>query len=123
VPAPGALADLWRERATMLRRHGADASAMTLEAVAGELEASLRAAAETVLTLTEAARESGLSAERLRHLVAAGTIENAGHRGAPRIRRQDLPAKAGARRETGYDAYADAAAVRGRLLPGGHAGR
>jgi hypothetical protein len=111
VPSPSELAGLWRERAALLRRHGAEASAMTLEATAGELEAALRAESDTLLTLHDAAQESGLSADRLRHLVAAGTIPNAGRRGAPRVRRQDLPVKSGTRRGT-YDPYADATNVR-----------
>lgn len=108
VPAPSALAAVWRARATMLRQHGADASAMTLEAVAAELEASLRAADDAALTLADAARESGYSADHIRHLVSSGAIPNAGRKGSPRIRRQDLPAKAGARRDAAYDPYADA---------------
>jgi hypothetical protein len=116
APAPGALAALWRERATLLRQHGADASAMTLEAVAGELDASLRAEADTALTLTDAARESGFSADHIRHLVSSGAIPNAGRKGSPRIRRQDLPAKPGVRREAGYDPYADATAARVALM-------
>ena len=112
VPSPGALAGLWRERATMLRQHGADAAAMTLEVAAGELESSLRAAADTALTLADAARESGFSVDHVRHLVASGTIPNAGRKGSPRVRRQDLPAKPGARRDTAYDPFVDATAVR-----------
>lgn len=112
VPSPGALAGLWRERATLLRQHRADTSAKSLEAAANELEASLCAAAKTLLTLRDAARASGLSADRFRHLVAAGTIPNAGRRGAPQVHRRDLPVKAGARGRGGYDAFADATAVR-----------
>jgi hypothetical protein len=120
VPAPGALAGLWRERATMLRRHGADAPATTLEAVAGELEASIRAAAETALSLADAASESGFSADHIRHLVSSGAIPNAGRKGSPRVRRQDLPAKAGARRDAAYDAHADATAIRTGFLSKPH---
>ena len=42
----------------------------------------------------QASAESGYSESRLRHLVAAGELQNAGKKGAPRIRRSDLPKKA-----------------------------
>jgi hypothetical protein len=116
VPSTDALAAVWRERATLLRQHGALASATTLETVAAELEASLRAAADTALTLTDAARESGFSADHIRHLVSSGAIPNAGRKGSPRIRRQDIPVKPGTRRDATYDAYSDATAVRARFL-------
>jgi hypothetical protein len=112
IAPTGALAAAWRIRGALLRQHGAMEAAATLETVAGELEMSLRAEADTALTLTEAARESGLSADHLRHLVAAGTVPNAGRHGAPRVRRQDLPTKARAPRGGRYDAYADATSVR-----------
>jgi hypothetical protein len=94
VRSPADLPAAWRERATELRRFGAEPQAVTLEAVAAELEAALRAADDEELTLKEAAAESGYSAERLRHKVAEGDVPNAGRKGAPRIRRADLPRKA-----------------------------
>lgn len=47
-----------------------------------------------ILSLNEAARESGYSAEHLQRLVANGDIPNAGQKGKPRVRRGDLPKKA-----------------------------
>ena len=52
---------------------------------------------------------------QLRELVAAGEVPNAGRKGAPRIRRADLPRKPGAKSESGYDVSADAAALVARL--------
>jgi hypothetical protein len=49
---------------------------------------------DELLTLDAATTESGYSAERLRHLVADGAVPNAGRRGAPRVRRGDLPKRA-----------------------------
>jgi hypothetical protein len=92
---PDALAAAWRDRAAELRRYGAEPQAVTLEAAADELDASLRAAADTALTLTEAARESGYAPRTLRQMVAEGRLPNAGRRNAPRIRRADLPRRAG----------------------------
>jgi hypothetical protein len=66
--------------------------------VAAEVVADLRtlatADAEVSLTLTEAARRSGYSADHLGRLVRAGTIANAGRPNAPRVRLGDLPRKA-----------------------------
>ncbi len=49
-----------------------------------------------MLTLTEAAEESGFSADHLGRLVHDGKIPNAGRPGAPRISRRHLPRKTGA---------------------------
>lgn len=60
---------------------------------AAELDAALRGAADTELTLDQAASESGYSKRRLRELIASEDLPNAGRKGAPRIRRRDLPRK------------------------------
>ncbi len=49
-----------------------------------------------MLTLSQAARESGYGADHIARLVRQGKIRNAGRPHAPRIRRADLPRKAGA---------------------------
>jgi hypothetical protein len=90
-----ALSRVWRDRAETLRRYGSDASAATLEACADDLDEALRGLDETLLTLEQAAAESGYSAEHLGRLVREGKVRNAGRKGAPRIARQDLPRKAG----------------------------
>ena len=46
------------------------------------------------LSLSEAARESGYSADHLSRLVRQGVIPNAGRPRSPRISRKDLPKKA-----------------------------
>jgi hypothetical protein len=70
-------------------------AAHILRLCATELERALQDAGDTPLTLAEAAAESGYSIEHLRRLVSEGRIANAGRRYAPRIRRADLPKKAG----------------------------
>jgi hypothetical protein len=60
---------------------------------ADELQRALRAAEADILTVPEAARESGYSADRLKELIREGKIPNAGRKHAPRIRRGDLPRK------------------------------
>ncbi|MDE0692002.1 MAG: hypothetical protein OXI55_07120 [Gammaproteobacteria bacterium] len=95
-----ALPAIWRRRAKMLRRYGAETPATALERCADELEATLVEHDETTFSLVEAARESGYSADHLGRLVRDGKIPNAGRSGAPRIARRHLPRKAHAPAET-----------------------
>ncbi|HUF69828.1 MAG TPA: hypothetical protein VMM79_14385 [Longimicrobiales bacterium] len=88
------LAMAWRERAGLLERHGAVEAAATCRELAAELTDALKEVADELLTLTEAATESGYSPRRLRELIAEGAIPQAGRKGAPRIRRGSLPRKA-----------------------------
>jgi len=108
--ALAALAEQWRAEARLLRERYADERGARLcEAHVAELETTLRAAADEALTLEQAAAESGYSPERLRKLIADGTIPQAGRRHAPRVKRGDLPTRA--RRpaaSTQYDPDADA---------------
>lgn len=91
------LAPRWRERADELRAWGnAEGAARALERAADELEEELARRDEDVLTLPEAAEESGYSTDHLARLIRAGRIPNAGRHHAPRIRRADVPRKAGA---------------------------
>ena len=83
----------WRRQAKALRQYGGDTPAVALESCAAELEATLRKRDETTLSLTEAARESGYSADHLGRLVRDGRIPNAGRPGAPRIACSHLPRK------------------------------
>ena len=87
---PGA----WRKQAKALRRYGGDTPAVALDRCADDLEATLRERDETTLSLVEAAKESGYSADHLGRLVRDGKIPNAGRPGAPRIARAHLPRKA-----------------------------
>lgn len=101
---PAELPAAWRARAEDLREWAAaEAAARALEMAAAELEAALRKAADERLTMAEAAQESGYSERRLRELIAEGAIPNAGRKGAPRIRRQDLPRRAKRTKRNGYD--------------------
>jgi hypothetical protein len=68
----------------------------------------MRTAEDERLTLAQAAREANMHADTLRHLVSAGRIPNAGKKGAPRIRRKDLPRRAAAAPSQSYDPAADA---------------
>ena len=105
----------WRSDAETLRGYGDHRGAVVLERVAAELLAALEERADEELRLAAAAAESGLSVRRLRELIAAGDVPNAGRRGAPRIRRRDLPRR---RQQAGtsspYDPARDAAALAAR---------
>jgi hypothetical protein len=83
----------WRSRLDLLRWHGAEQVARTVEALAEELERALQAQEDELLTLNEAAAASGFSSGHLGRDVRAGRIPNAGRPNAPRIRRGDLPKK------------------------------
>ena len=93
--SPALLAARWRTDADTLRRRGAPHHAEALVSCAEELEASCRERDETLLKLSEASRLSGYSSGHLGRMVRDGTIPNAGRPNAPRIRRKDLPRKAG----------------------------
>jgi hypothetical protein len=100
----------WRAEAELFDRYGDTARALICRTHADDLEAALRDEQDGILTLHEAALASGYSPDRLRHMVAAGRIPNAGRRGAPRIRRGDLPAK-GKAPAGGFDPSATARAI------------
>ena len=61
----------WRERAAQIRRYAPEAAA-AFEDAASDLERELREADNDVLTLPEAQRESGYSADHLGRLLKAG---------------------------------------------------
>jgi hypothetical protein len=109
---PADLSDLWRAKADGLARF-APAAAEAFKECADLLEDALRRQADEELTMAQAAEASGLSQRRLRELLAAGDIPNAGKRGAPRLRRGDLPRRRvkprPPERGNGYDPQADAA--------------
>ena len=95
ICSPTHLAAQWREEADTLRKRGAVAQAVAVESCADDLEAAFRERDETLLNLTEASRLSGYSSGHLGRMVRDGTIPNVGRPNAPRIRRDDLPRKAG----------------------------
>lgn len=88
------LAAQWREEAETLRKRGAAAQAVAVESCADELTRELANLETEELTLTQAARVCGYSADHLGRLIRDGKIANAGRNNAPRVRRADLPRKA-----------------------------
>lgn len=104
------LAERWTKEAAILRAYGKEDAAQAAELHAEQLRSAVRRAEDEALTLAEAAKESGYSRRRLRELVAEGKMPNAGRKNAPRIRRGDLPRKAGGGRDE-FDAAAEARAI------------
>ena len=64
-----------------------------MDRCADQLEEVLLKEGDALLTLPEAAEESGYSAGHIGRLIRDGKIPNAGRPGAPRIARRDLPLK------------------------------
>jgi len=95
APALESLAGQWRARAQELRSWGGDAPAKALERAAADLDAALARERDVLLTLEQGAAESGYSADHLGRLLRQGALPNAGAKHTPRIRRSDLPRKAG----------------------------
>ena len=93
---PSSLASLlshWREDADTLRNRGAVAQAVALELCADELERELDSLENELLSIKEAAAESGLSEETLRRHVRLGKLpaeRRPGKNTHLRIRRRDL---------------------------------
>ena len=117
LPLPE-LAATWRTRAAELRRIAdAEGAARALESAAADLDATLAAESDRLLTIREAAALSGRAPETLRKAIRQGRIPNAGRAGRPRVRSGDLGAVPA--RQTGrdrsargkFDARADAQAI------------
>lgn len=91
MSGPLDLVKRWREEAMLYRRRGLEAEARLAGSYADELEAYWRDHYPMeLLTLRRAAREIGLSYDRMQKLVAKGTIPNAGRKHRPRVRRCNL---------------------------------
>ncbi|MCH7717259.1 MAG: hypothetical protein IH876_14080, partial [Gemmatimonadetes bacterium] len=106
----------WHDKAGTLRECGAEGHAVLLEWCVDELEAFLREHALESLTLNEATQESGYSYSALQKKVASGELPNMGTKNCPRVRRGDLPRKAGRLPRRPTDAEPDLA---GTILAGG----
>lgn len=104
------LSSTWCTRADELAPFS-PAAAEAFRRAAQELRAALTQLEGEVITLEQAATESGYSREHLARAVRTGRIPNAGRKGAPRVRRVDLPVKPGSlsnARLSDYDPITDA---------------
>ena len=109
------LAECWLTDAAVLESSFDERGAALYRRHAAELQEALCEAADEVLTLAEASSESGYSESRLRHLIADGTIPQAGERGRPRVRRADLPQKPQKNGQPTTDLEQEANAVLGHI--------
>jgi hypothetical protein len=114
-PAELGLAQRWREEAGLLRRRAATAQADVLESCAADLETWVRERGLEALTLDHAAEETGFSYSALEKMVRTGRVTNVGRKGAPRIRRGDLPKKPSRPRTRPVDRSIAALGLEGRL--------
>jgi hypothetical protein len=87
------LAQKWRQEADQNLRRGLKDAAAMARSFAEELDAYEVAHADELLTLDEAAKESGYHKDSLSRMMSEEKIPNAGTKGAPRVRRRDLPKK------------------------------
>jgi len=108
----------WTARLDEWRRLGVQVNG---EQVASEILVDLKEITagwnDDVLSIAQAARESGHSAEHLRRLVRKGKLQNLGRTHAPRVRRSDVPRKPRALSRSGpqlYDPAIDARMLLGR---------
>ena len=116
----------WATRQRELERlHAHVDGAILCQEVLHDFAAVTASTDDEPLSLREAAARSGYSEDHLARLIRQGTIPNAGRRGAPRIRRGDLP-----RRPKGpvapttpdaYDVVADARKLASRRRGGTYA--
>lgn len=111
---------VFRLKAEELRRDAAaEQAARAYERAAEMVEDALRGQGDEVLDLDQAEVESGYSRLHLRRLLREGSIPNAGRRGAPRIRRADLPRKPGYQVATGPQAVPSSEVQLARAVAGG----
>lgn len=87
------LADKWISEGELLRTYGDERGAAVCALHASELRRVAQQYGDELMTLAEASLASGYAERSLRLMIAQGTLANAGRKGAPRIRRADLPRK------------------------------
>ncbi|HEY5490398.1 MAG TPA: hypothetical protein VIK25_04315 [Gemmatimonadaceae bacterium] len=109
----------WGKQRDDFARYGAQVDGATLiDQMLSDLEDATTDHHEVLLNLTDAAAECGYHAESLGRMVRNGELHNHGRKGAPRVKRGDLPRHV--RRRPGvrvgvagsYDPVADAQSLR-----------
>lgn len=84
------LAASWREEAELLRRRGLEREAGLEESFAAELEERLREWKLELLSLHQAAEETGLAYDTVQRKVSSGEWLNHGEKGSPLVRRCEV---------------------------------
>jgi len=113
------LRDRWEQRKVVLAECGDIRTVRVITLFLADLEDLARDEDDRLLTLKQAADRSGYNAEYLGRLLREGKLQNAGRKGAPRVRLGDLPRRpmngfAETERKL-YDAGADARSLLSRL--------
>ena len=98
---PNPLVERWRARAEQLAAWGAPEAARIWALAADELAENEIGLALELLTVAQAADESGYTPPHISRLVSEGRLTNYGENGSVRIRRGDLPKKPPPARERG----------------------
>ena len=84
----------WSGLAAELKRYSSHVDgAALLAAVLSDVETLFRTEASEELTIGEAAKASGYSADHIARQLRRGALQNVGMRHRPRVRRGDLPLK------------------------------
>jgi hypothetical protein len=110
--SPEEFATKWSKEANAMRHLGAMVNgAAILTDVLADFESVISGQSDEVLTMAQASKESGYSADHLRLLIRQTKIPNAGRRRAPRIRRRDIPRKPGSRTPPGTGRYLSGASA------------
>ena len=84
----------WIAHAGLLETYGASDQAALVRKLGSEVQRAVIEHELEKLALDEAAKESGYAYSTIQQRVANGEIPNVGEKGAPRVRRCDLPRKA-----------------------------
>ena len=92
--SPEAFAAKWSSEAKAMHHLGAmvNGSALLTDVLC-DFDAVICSYADELLTLAQAAGESGYSIDHLGRLVRTGKLANHGQVGSPRVRRSELPKK------------------------------
>lgn len=102
----------WSHEADSMRHLGALVNgAALLTDILADFKSVISGQADEILTLAQAALESGYTRDHLRLLIRQNRIPNAGRRRAPRIRRRDVPRKPGSRTPPGPGRYLSGASA------------
>ena len=105
------LLEKWEAEAVTMERYADVRGAAVCRLHVAELRDAIGVEQDQVLTLAEAALEGGYPEDHIRHMIGDGRLRNAGVKGAPRIRRADVPRRPNGRPRAGADPEAAAADI------------